>query len=438
MASLPQYMTGMNQFDTAPLENGLARFFQRQQFAQEQANKQRQLEFEAQRVGMDQQRLGFEAARQPGLLRAQDLGNQQLQQGIDLNPLQRAQMQAATGMTRAHADLFRAQAQAATQKDAMDQLIMQNFGGGQPQQAPSPVRPQSFVPPGVGGPQSPMPQRVSDIGQPQPQPDDPAFIRTQAGPAQPPQQAPADPIVQTPMGPMPATKARQLGFLLAYKGKGDAGRMVSDPADPGKLKDAARGELDKGELHAVEQLSRMKAVKDGFDPKFLTLAGHAENLGVSWADYLGMSKDLDPATMKTHQEYVAFHRDVTDNLNRYIKEITGAAMGVDEAKRIIASMPSASDGPAAFQAKLKGVVKATELAVARYRFLRKEGFEGQPWQGTGHDAERAMPVDSFKKIIDRAGDQYEQQFRQANPQGDPKAIQAAVREALKYRFGMSI
>ena len=209
MAFLPQYLTGQNQFDTAPLENGLAKYFQRQQWQQEQAMKQRQLDFEAQRVGMDQQRLGFEAARQPGMLTAQALQNQQLQQGIDLNPLQRAQMQAATGMTRAHADLFRAQAQAATQKDAMDQLIMQNFGGGQPQQAPSPVRPQSFAPP--GGPQSPMPQRVSDVGPPQPPPDDPAFIRTQAGPGQPqpaPQQA--DPVVQTPMGAMPASKARQL------------------------------------------------------------------------------------------------------------------------------------------------------------------------------------------------------------------------------------
>lgn len=76
MASLPQYMTGQNQFDTTPLENGLARYFQRQQWQQEQANKQRQLEFEAQRVGMDQQRLGLQVDLHP-------LHRQQMQQGID-------------------------------------------------------------------------------------------------------------------------------------------------------------------------------------------------------------------------------------------------------------------------------------------------------------------------------------------------------------------
>lgn len=99
MASLPQYMTGQNQFDTTPLENGLARYFQRQQWQQEQANKQRQLEFEAQRVGMDQQRLGFQAERQPYELAGLQLGNERARlenQGIPLQQnLTREQIAAA-------------------------------------------------------------------------------------------------------------------------------------------------------------------------------------------------------------------------------------------------------------------------------------------------------------------------------------------------------
>lgn len=100
MASLPQYLMGQNQFDTTPLENGLAKFFQRQQWQQEQANKQRQLDFEAQRVGMDQQRLGFQAERQPYELAGLQLGNERARlenQGIPLQQnLTREQIAAAS------------------------------------------------------------------------------------------------------------------------------------------------------------------------------------------------------------------------------------------------------------------------------------------------------------------------------------------------------
>lgn len=91
---------GQNQFDTTPLENGLAKYFQRQQWQQEQANKQRQLEFEAQRVGMDQQRLGFQAERQPYELAGLKLGNERARlenQGIPLQQnLTREQIAAAS------------------------------------------------------------------------------------------------------------------------------------------------------------------------------------------------------------------------------------------------------------------------------------------------------------------------------------------------------
>jgi len=103
MASLPQYLMGQNQFDTTPLENGLAKFFQRQQWQQEQANKQRQLDFEAQRVGMDQQRLGFQAERQPYELAGLQLGNERARlenQGIPLQQNLTREQIAAAAQTR--------------------------------------------------------------------------------------------------------------------------------------------------------------------------------------------------------------------------------------------------------------------------------------------------------------------------------------------------
>lgn len=59
------------------------------------------------------------------------------------------------------------------------------------------------------------------------------------------------------------------------------------------------------------------------------------------------------------------------NLNQTIKDLTGAAMGVQEADRIIASLPNAGtdifggDSPTEFEAKLNNAVKQTKYALAR-------------------------------------------------------------------------
>lgn len=415
---LPLYTMGQNQFDTSPLENALWKYAQHQEQQRQNAFRQQQIDMDRTRLGFEGERLGFERDRQPinlDLMRAQ-LAQAQAQ--AQLTPLQRAQLVAQTGMTNAHADLFRAQARAAGQKDEMDAAVLKMLGlgsGPAPAPDPSPVRPQSFAPPAAPN-QTPI-RPVADTG---PQP---------AG----------DPIVQTPAGPMPASKARTLGFLFAYKGRGDAGRMLTDAADPSKLPKTVVDDVAKEEIKNTDLMGRLAQIKRGFDPKFLTYENQAKQYGISWLDKFDATRAKLPSSdLETHAQYTGFKRDVTDNLNRYIKEITGAAMGVEEAKRIISSMPNMDDSPTQFKAKLDATVRSAQLAIARQRFLRTNGLDGQPWNGTPEDAARRMPIDNFQKIIDRTGDEMERQFKQANPQADPKAIQAAVREALRYRFGMNI
>lgn len=433
---LPLYTMGQNQFDTSPLENALWKYAQHQEQQRQNAFRQQQIDMDRTRLGFEGERLGFERERQPlsmDMLRAQI---DQAKAAAALTPLQRQQMLAQTGMTNAHADLFRAQARAAGQKDEMDAAVLKMLGlgsGPAPAPDPSPVRPQSFAPPAAPN-QTPI-RLVADTG-PQPA-GDPMLIQTQA--AQPAPQQPADPIVQTPAGPMPASKARTLGFLFAYKGRGDAGRMLTDAADPSKLPKTVVDDVAKEEIKNTDLMGRLAQIKRGFDPKFLTYENQAKQYGISWLDKFDATRaKLPPSDLETHAQYTGFKRDVTDNLNRYIKEITGAAMGVEEAKRIISSMPNMDDSPTQFKAKLDSTVRSAQLAIARQRFLRMNGLDGQPWNGTPEDAARRMPLDNFQKIIDRTGDEMERQFKQANPQADPKAIQAAVREALRYRFGMNI
>jgi hypothetical protein len=322
-----------------------------------------------------------------------------------MNPLKRQELEARI--------------KAAGQKDALDEYIMGIIGGGQkPQAAPSPIQPQSFVP---------------DAGA------DPNLIRTQASQ---PQAAPQndDPMVDTPAGRMPASRARQLGLALAMRGKGDAGRMIADPAvDQAKLAKEARNKVDTAELDLTEQVSRIKSIKRQFRPEFQTYEEAIKQAGIGFADKFDfMRSKLPPEMLQKHAEFISFRRDAIDNVNRYIKEITGAAMAIPEAERIMKGIPNESDGPTAFKAKIDAIERTSLMAIARTRYLRENGFKGQPWSGNADDAAKALSIEGFSRIIDQEGDAMSRQLRAQNPNAKPEQINGAVKSMLRQKFRLDI
>lgn len=346
-------------------------------------------------------------------------------------------------MTKAQLRLVEEQIKQAQTKDEVEQFIINRMRGGPQPAGPSglptsPVQPQSFGP----TPERPAIMTPATMGGQPPAPTgDPMLIRTQGAPGQPqPQaQAPHDPIVETWMGPMRASEARRIGGLLAYKGKPEAGKMLADPADPTKLPKEALNEIGKDEVKLTESLGRMREISRQFRPEFLTFEEQAKQYGISWLDKFDATRsNLTPEQIQQHAQYTAFRRDTVDNLNRYIKEITGAAMGVEEAKRIISAQPNMDDGPTAFMAKIKATQRAAELAVARARILRRNGFNGQPWDGNPETAARAIPLEKMKSDILQDSRQTYQQIRQQFPQADDKQIQGAVRAHIRAKYGMDI
>lgn len=432
--ALPAYTMGqVNLLDFSPIENALGRAMKQRQLERDYALQQERMGMDRERLGFDRQRMEREAAMDPIKFKMLEAQLAQHQAETGMLPMKRNQL-------AAEIELLQAQARQAQQKDAMDQIIMRQFGVGDQPQAPAPsqIRPQSYAP----TPERPAIMTPATAGvQPQEPAGDPMLIRTQAAPSQPqPQAQPQpDPVIQTPMGPMPASKARQLGFLLAYKGKGDAGKMIADPADPTKLPKEALNEIGKTEVNLTEQLGRMREITRQFRPEFLTLEEQGKQYGISWLDKLDMTRSkLTPEMLQKHAEYTSFRRDTVDNLNRYIKEITGAAMGVEEAKRIISAMPNMDDGPTAFMAKAKAAQRAAELAVARTRYLRANGFKGQPWNGNKEQAAQAIPLERMKGMILEDSKRTFQQIRQQFPDADENQIKGAVRAHIRSQYGMDI
>lgn len=354
-----------------------------------------------------------------------------------ISPEDAAQNKAKLGLMGAQTGLANAQAKVAGQKSVLDEAIAGMIrGDGQPQQQPQPpqggVQPQSFE---GGPPRNAMLQPVADTGAaPGRSFADPNLIQAQtAQPGAQPQQQPARPdMVQTQLGPMTKEEARRKAFGLSMAGKGDAGKMLLDQSTPDKLGKEGGNANDKRELNTTELLGRLGSIKKTFDPNFLTMEEQAKQYGVSWLDSSSYLRgNIPEETRANFKKYTTFKQNTLTNLNQYIQEITGAAMGVEEAKRIIAAMPNMNDSPDQFKAKMENVTQQSQLAVIRYRYLRTNGFTGD-----ANAAAKTMSLDQMEGTMDKRANGLIDQLQKANPQATQKQIKGAVKEIMRQEFGI--
>ena len=147
-----------------------------------------------------------------------------------------------------------------------------------------------------------------------------------------------------------------------------------------------KNEINQRELDQRDILSGLQIIEDDIigNPEVLdtlTLGGDLEAAKVSWADYLGMADRLSPEELARVDNATEFRADVADQFNRYVKSITGAAMTIQEAERIQQAFPTTKDGPQRFMSKLRGVVKRTRVAIARYNYWRNQGLGAADAEG---------------------------------------------------------
>lgn len=287
---------------------------------------------------------------------------------------------------------------------------------------------------GTGAPETPgtdpniRPQSYTSGGI---QPNDPNLIKTQTAGGQP---APvASDMVNTPLGRMSKQQAERMGLALALSGKGKAGELLIGAAKENSLEDAARNKVDANELAAVEGLARVREIANKFEPKYQTYENYFKQFGVKIMDSVGFLRDkIKPEDRAEYEQYISYRRDAIDNINRYIKEITGAQMSEAEATRLRKGVPDPeTDSPTEFAAKLKSVTRSMQLAIARSRYLRKNGFTGNALA-----AEGTLPIEKMGDIINKRADFL---LKQARSQGvDQDRAIPEVRQRLRAEFGFAI
>lgn len=280
-------------------------------------------------------------------------------------------------------------------------------GAGQPQAAPQQggIQPQSF-----GG-----------------QPEQGGIVPVQTGTA--PQAAPDEPMVTTPLGPMPKSKAAMMGLAFAANGKGDASKLFADPNVFGK---EAQNKLDEKMINTGEQISRLNSVAQRFDPNLLTYEGRFKGgwLGVVDAFKSG-NKSMKPEDRKYLADFTAMRAESVNNLNSYIKEMTGAAMTEAEAKRLMMAMPNAGtgvfdgDSPTQFKTKLDVVVGQAKMAMARAQFAK-----------ANNKAWNSIPLEQMPTIIQQRGAQLWREMRSQAPKASDQDLGVFVDQRMKQEFGI--
>lgn len=235
---------------------------------------------------------------------------------------------------------------------------------------------------------------------------------------------------QQQLVPKIGSDGKIIGFEMAAATP-SGGKSGAKPPDPSGLGAPAAGKLEEAAIEGSNRTARLDQVMASFNPRFLQIAPRLTAAMSAGKEKLGMG--VDPADKKDLEDFTKFRRDTTENLNITIKDLTGSAMGVQEAERIISTMPNAGtgifdgDSPTQFVAKAQGAVAATKAAVARANWARRMNVD---------PLKTGIELSEVPALIDRRAAEIEKEVRAANPNYDDQAVRQQTKTRVGREFGL--
>lgn len=168
------------------------------------------------------------------------------------------------------------------------------------------------------------------------------------------------------------------GLQVRVNKDGSVELLQGPGAAKASLSAKTTGDIEEKLLGGKEQLARLQSISEEFKPEYLETG---TRLKASWTGIKAkLGQNVSPQDSKDLTEFKKFQRKAIENINKYIKEITGAQMSEKEADRIRLAQPDPGekwyqgDDPITFKAKLDDSIKSTRAAVARYEYYRAKGL----------------------------------------------------------------
>ena len=209
-----------------------------------------------------------------------------------------------------------------------------------------------------------------------------------------------------------------------------------------------QGALQEDFIGDANRIARLQTIRSQIldNPQFLQFAGKMGASVLNKLDKIGIP--LTEGGKEFLTEQTQFVRDSIENINSYIKEITGAQMSEKEATRLRLAQPDpgedilSGDGPTKFLAKADGALKAAMLSQARSAYFLEKGI-AHDFQGEAEKAAQGLPekqppvtLAGMKQIINEKGKEQAMIIKANNPDMPNDEVLERAREIVQRRYGM--
>lgn len=193
-------------------------------------------------------------------------------------------------------------------------------------------------------------------------------------------------------------------------------------------------------FEGLNQISRLDALVNDYDPRYLLKTEKFKAMALDQLESWNL-KDLTPEQQQNVIEMSQYHQKALENLNRYIKEITGAQMSEAEAARLMKAMPDPGtewwkgSGPTKFKAVLDSARKQARLAVIRYNEYLLRGIPLEEIARMQKSDANTLDLDQKElfRLMNVRGKKIEQELVKSGFQGN---IEAEAENRLKKLYGI--
>jgi hypothetical protein len=172
-----------------------------------------------------------------------------------------------------------------------------------------------------------------------------------------------------------------LDAAKGYKKSGAGGDIINYPPGAVPIGKEGQNALDRLALSTGDRLAQLDRIESAFKPEYLEQRYKGTQALRATGEKFGLAK-LTPAQQQELTSFTTFRQDSVQSLNRYINEVTGAAIGQgEEAERIKAGVPNPGtgmfdgDSPTEFNAKLKNTLRDLRTVEARIQYIKANGLK---------------------------------------------------------------
>lgn len=156
------------------------------------------------------------------------------------------------------------------------------------------------------------------------------------------------------------------------------GNLIFEMGGTGDVTKKTMGTIEEKLLAGQESYTRLLGMESKFREEFQETG---PRLGAAWTDIMSkLGKDVSPEDKQFLIDFKKHQRTGIENINKYIKEMTGAQMSEKEADRLRLAQPDPGekwykgDSPITYKAKLDDTILGARAAITRYNYYKSKGI----------------------------------------------------------------